>query len=580
MKADAQRQRGQVLVVAALFMVVLLVSAALAVDYGSWLANRRDFQSVVDAASLAGAAKLPPPGSEVVPVSRQQAAAVEALVYLNDHLRWGHDRTWAEGQVGSALNQTAPLVVDSATGQYCVWIWTPTPTTAVATTGSAACQQQPGDKLHGNGLFPNDRNKVFVRLESPRSTYFAGVAGFGPRGISAIAVAGGSHLNYAVIALKPRLSAADTNLGMKLSGTNTTLTVPRGDVGGNFSLRWGGGGSSVIFTPDFNQVVDLAEPGSVASNGSVVNGRINQLEDYPIEDPKYGTPAACAGDFSSHCWNAWPPTSDSGGGNGVYPACASNNDMNRHQLDFGCLSAAELAAGVSIWPGKYELVKLPAGTRATLMPDCFSEDPACSDPNGDGDTSDSRAGVFYLASTSSNSGLYLNGTPGNPTLLTGCGVLLIFDPYETGGSRIQFNAAGTGNAVDINAPDATNSVTCNMKSEPTNPNPPPPVSEFRWYGYAAADFTNPISIWVRPTGAGYNLTSPSGSGSNVITLGAGTTINEDGVIYAPDDNTKVSGGPNGSGVGQIVAWTIEYVGNSNITESFQGPAKIRGRLYQ
>ncbi len=586
MNAATHSERGQVLVLAALFMVVLLVSAALAIDYASWLTARRDFQSVVDAASLAAAAELPAPGTGSASATERDAAAAEALVYLNDHLGWGHDRAWASAQVAatpSARNNTAPLVVSTGSGTYCVWVWTPTPAAAVTTTpaaGSQACLRNPGGILYAPANYPTDGRKVFVAISSPRASYFANIAGIHDEVVSAFAVAGGSHLNYAVIALKPRLRTPDTNLGITITGNNSSLIVPNGDVGGNYSLAWGGTGSSVVFTAGENQVVDLEEPASIAGNGSVINGTVHQLEDYPIPDPLYGTPPSCTAALTSACWDAWPPTSPvTATLKGVYPACEQPNKINNHILDLGCVAPAVLAAGYTIYPGKYQEINIPAGSNITLSTSCLSTDNACLDPNGDGNTADQRGGVYYLTTlgstgSASGSGLRMNGTPGKPTVLQGCGVLMIFDPDESGGSNVQMNVGGAGNTIQINTP--TISSGCSMHYSPGNPTG---TTNYLWYGYNAADFTNPISVWVRPNRNGYDMTGTN-NGSNVITLGAGSTIQENGVIYAPEDNTIVSGGPAGSGVGQIVAWTITYTGNSTINETFQGPAKLRTRLYQ
>src|SRR5689334_16709151 len=59
--AVARREPGQVLVLFALILVVLLLVSALAVDYGGWLVARRNYQNVADAASLAGAQQLSRP---------------------------------------------------------------------------------------------------------------------------------------------------------------------------------------------------------------------------------------------------------------------------------------------------------------------------------------------------------------------------------------------------------------------------------------------------------------------------------------------------------------------------------------
>lgn len=553
MAARRGGEGGQVLVLAALFMFVLLGAAALAVDYGSWLSARRDFQGVADAASLAGAGQLPPPG-EAPPTSTEQTnAGVAALVYLNDHLGWGHDQAWAAGQVGAALNQQTPLTVSAGSGTYCVWIWTATPAANITTTGSASCQAHPGDTLYAPANYPADIRKVFVRIESPRRGYFGGVLGITGTTISAIAVAGGSRNNYAVIALKPRLNTPDNYDGVTITGSSI-LKVDKGDVGGNYTIAWGGTYSHIVFPYGTDQAVVIAEPQSVSGIGTVTGGiGIQPLIDYPIPDPAYGTPSPCSGALTDPCWTAYPPSTGGTTGKGVYPACATAQDINKHSIN--CADGST----ITIYPGRYEQVSIPAGTTATLSPTCYPGD-ACN------------PGVFYfrLDGRSNGGGLYVNGTPGSPTTVTGCGVLLIFDPNESGGSGIQMNVSGNGNTININA------TSCGMKSSPTNPGGTTP---YLWYGYGAADFTNPISVWVRPNGLGYNVTTPGG-GSNVIAMGAGSTINENGVIYAPEDNTKISGGPLGSGVGQIVSWTITYTGGTFVSESFQGPAMIRTRLYQ
>jgi Flp pilus assembly protein TadG len=559
-------ERGQVLVIAVIFMVVLLVSGALAVDYGSWLSARRDFQSVSDAASLAAAAQLPPPGQGAASLAQRQSAAIEALVYLSDHFGWGLDRTSPQLQAdaNAVLQNTAPLVVSGGGYSYCVWIWTPTPSATDTITGAAGCMGGAvGSTIYSPATYPSDGRKVLVRIQSFRPAYLARIVGFSQDLVSAIAVAGGVHLNYAVIALKPRLGSPDSQFGVTING-GSHLIVPSGDVGGNYSLQWGGSGSSIEFTAGQSQVLDLQEPGTVQGSGNVVNGTIHQLED-PIQDPLYGTPASCMAAVASPCWADWPPTTPVTATNkGVYPACENSADINNHRLDLSCLSNAELALPITIWPGKYEQIKLPSGAANVIMsPTCFATDTAC--------TADNRGGIFYLSSSSPSSGLLMNGTPGYPSMLTGCGVLLIFDPHESGGgTRVQMNVAGNGNTLNLNAD------SCNMKSSPRNPGG---TILYRWYGYDASDFTNPISVWVRPNRIVYDMTSTN-NGSNVITMGSGATITENGVIYAPEDNTIVSGGPAGSGVGQIVSWTITYTGGSNITESFQGPAKLRTRLYQ
>ena len=77
------RQHGQVLPLFALFLVVLMGFAALAIDVSSVLSARRFYRSVADGAALAGAQDMQVPGSRTVnPAERVRARqhAMEAVV--------------------------------------------------------------------------------------------------------------------------------------------------------------------------------------------------------------------------------------------------------------------------------------------------------------------------------------------------------------------------------------------------------------------------------------------------------------------------------------------------------------------
>jgi len=599
-RLERTRERGQVIVVTALFLVALMVAAALTIDYSGWLASRRDYQAVVDAASLAGSSQLPPPGVALPTLANQQNAAAEALVYLNDHLGWGHDRLWAQAQASGSLTvsgrvqQTSPLVVPAGGSTYCVWVWTPTPIGTETAGSDPGCHPSTTSKVYGPANFPNDPHKVFVSIESRRGGSFSNVVGISSEQVGAGAVAGTEHLNYAVIALKPRLGSPDNVSGLTITG-NSTLRVPIGDVGGNYALAWGGSSSNIDFpTPGLSQVVDLQEPASVQGSGSVTGGVIEQLPNYPIPDPGYmapqpswcTAPTGAANPYTAQCLEPspngtgtpgvwpWPPSSDLllPSTNAAYPLCASNNDMNKHRI--ACADASTL----TIWPGMYEYVSIPNGVNAiTLSPYCYGDPSAPTPYKVTGATPDNdcinngRAGIFYFQSTASQAGLQFNGTGAT---LSGCGVFLMFDPHEQGGNGRTVFTVPSGNTVNIN----TNAQCPNGETMEYSPGAPGGSTPFKWYGFNTPD-TNPVSVWVRPNLDGYNMTG-SNNGSHVINVSAGATINENGVIYGPQDNTTVSGGPAGSGVGQIVTWTITYTGGTFINETYQGPGILRTRLWQ
>jgi Flp pilus assembly protein TadG len=596
MNPKRERERGQVLILTALFLVVLLVAGALAIDYSSWLVARRDYQAVVDAAALAGAAELPPPGVRAATSTDQQNASREALVYLSGHLGWGKDRAWAQGEAASVLNNPAPLVVTAGGSTYCVWVWTPTPPVTVAAGSDPSCHPSTATKLYAPANYPSDAQKVFVSIESRRTGTFSNVAGIASEQVGALAVAGTVHLNYAVIALKPRLGSPDNGYGVTITG-NSILRVPIGDVGGNYTLAWGGSSSQINFpTAGLDQVVDLEEPQTVQGSGSVVGGTIEQLGDYPIPDPAYMVPqpswcqppTGATNPYAAQCLEPhpngaatagvwlWPPDSGGPTGKGVYPACATNtgggSDTANHRI------ACADGSTQMLWPGMYEYVSIPNSvTTVILSPYCYGDPSAPAFYKVAGATPDSdcinngRAGIFYFQSGASQAGLQFNGSG---STLSGCGVFLMFDPRVQGGSNHTLFKVPSGNTVNLNS-DAQ----CpNGETMEYGPGAPGGNTSYKWYGYNSPD-TNPVSVWVRPNLKGYDMSGSNG-GSGVMTMAAGATIRENGVIYGPQDNTTVSGNPSGSGVGQIVTWTITYTGGSVINETYQGPGLLRTRLWQ
>src|SRR6185369_5082731 len=80
--ANRDTRSGQTIVIFAVFLVVLLGSAAIAVDYGSWLKVRRDYQNVVDASSLAGSVLLVRP----ITATKQHDAREAAWKSIEDQL--------------------------------------------------------------------------------------------------------------------------------------------------------------------------------------------------------------------------------------------------------------------------------------------------------------------------------------------------------------------------------------------------------------------------------------------------------------------------------------------------------------
>ena len=57
-------------------------------------------------------------------------------------------------------------------------------------------------------------------------------------------------------------------------------------------------------------------------------------------------------------------------------------------------------------------------------------------------------------------------------------------------------------------------------------------------------------------------------GTNVVKFSGGSCYSIQGAIYGPADNMTLTGSSCGSGVGQIVAWTLTINGNGNVNETY------------
>ena len=68
---------------------------------------------------------------------------------------------------------------------------------------------------------------------------------------------------------------------------------------------------------------------------------------------------------------------------------------------------------------------------------------------------------------------------------------------------------------------------------------------------------------------GWQTTCTAGpTGTNVVKITGGGSYNIQGIIYGPADNMQISGGGSGSGVGQVVAWTLGLNGGGAINELY------------
>ncbi len=231
--AFSQSQRGQVLVLAALMMTVLLGLSALAVDVSAAYMAERWERSVADAASLAGAQDLQVPGTRALPTETERAKARQHAWDVLASQLGGPSKT---GPAGDCL--TAGGCAMSGT-DYRVSIITPSPS-CLDCESSRAVQVsvwQPSFKLTFGRILGQNQWQV-------RATSVAGVV---------------HARQYALVALRPpspRNNASDANeKNLQITG-GSKVYVANGDVVTNTNMFYGGGGgagfSQLILDPDYN----------------------------------------------------------------------------------------------------------------------------------------------------------------------------------------------------------------------------------------------------------------------------------------------------------------------------------------
>lgn len=77
-----------------------------------------------------------------------------------------------------------------------------------------------------------------------------------------------------------------------------------------------------------------------------------------------------------------------------------------------------------------------------------------------------------------------------------------------------------------------------------------------------------ISLYIETIPGWQTICTSQPLGTNVVRITGGACYSIKGAIYGPADNMQLGGSACGSGVGQIVAWTLTITGNGNVNEIF------------
>ena len=506
-------RRGQTLVLFSLFLVVLIGSAALTIDYGTWLKSKRDYQNAADTAALQGATFLVKPISS----TKEGQARLAAWNSLNRQLNLGVSSGIITGWAG--VNNT----VAQTSGGYRMW---------VSTSPNGAGAKYPGAQ-------GTNTSAMFVYVEKDGSSFLGSIFGQGNPNVGAWATAAAGPNRFAVITLRKNGDPTNGNpTDIDVNG-GTVLKVIDGDLGGNWGMSINGSGSKIQFSsltlsdtygPYLTENVPTGGNGWTPSqvvDASNTPVPVNYVPEVP--DPNY--PAPCL------TYTGLNPCLVDRAVAGFPPDATTSRSVD----------TCPVGALVDRLPsGRYNNIKIPNGTCLVLDPLLL---PVAGKYNG----------IYYITGT-----LDIN----NSGLLIGNGVTLIF----ARGANLNMNA---GASISLNSGlgfggSSCGIVQCKYGAWTSK-------GGYQWstglaptYNGAPADpFAKGMAMYVcKSTASCDSGGSPS---TNIVQLSSGSGLDYLGLVYAPYDNVKFSGQPTHKDIGQLVAWTVMFTGGVEIDQTYAGP---------
>lgn len=518
-----ESRRGQVLIIVALGLTVLLVIAGLVLDYGVWQVQQRGMRNAADGAAQAGVSELM---QKPITPQKQLNAATHAMEYLNSQLSLG----LAPADIGTAASHAlndqngfgAEDAVAGYSGQDHFRINTPV-TPAVSCTGQSWGPR--AITVHIDHFAPRFMSKLFFSGDQP---------------VNACATASLGGNGYAIAVLKPNSGTQpnSANITMKLGGSDTFVRVCGGDVANN--ATFGGGpqpppnstqqpaylkfmkSNSVPacdIDNDNKMLLTIDNPSPMSWSDTSKQIRIEGATAAEADDA-YQPPVHLPSYVQIPSW-----------GQAQYALLNDAALPTKHLRESdpgGGISCTPPAGYDPLDPGKYNLVATGSGNgQIALRWLC--------------------PGVYHFVPINGQQGIQL----GSNTTLAGQGVTLVF---ETGpnhnqddsvvsvqsGSNLLLNSSASGLGTETPAPWMTGDSVHNV----------------------------PITIWIKPTCTGAPVLTCSSS--SVFNMGSGSGLEIKGMIFGPTDNMKIAGNGSHHGAGEIWAWTLEYVGNSQLDQVYSG----------
>lgn len=555
------RERGQVLPIFALFLVVLVGFTSLAIDVSGALSARRFYRSVADAASLAGAQDLQQPGSRAIAAGDRVRARQDAMTHVTRELG-------ITGALPAACDTSADIDVTDA----CVLPGTTYHVSIKA--GQYAGQLSP---IACQTCDPARSVQVGLRNASYQLS-FARVFGQSSWSVGVTSVAGLVWgRSYAIVTLRPRAAVGSTYdvRDIRIDG-GSTVTVSTGDVATNSNMNYSGSGSSMILDPGFS--MDYADPTGVPTWAAPPTA--SRIFTY-VTDPNYTYPAMSGSRGFVSCGPSGPANCAPTFTDARTSACTAPGPLAV------CTTPALDPAGCG---AEFTYLQTSVYTfMATQNPaDVYCYNPGIYDPSsnprqlvvGTGEVMILMPGAYWFKSP--NGGLTVNGRliggyrPGSE------GVALMFDECGSGSPHciLSGNNAvtfalnvgtkfppGTSGASATAARDWNNQLV--QTSGPRSPTPP----------ILMTLLVNKAAACTVPAYPGPEPSACNDNNNRTLNIAGGGTLAVEGVQYAPTDNVVITGGSTGVGqVGQIWAWTLFYAGGTHVNQQgagSNGPGTLR-----
>jgi hypothetical protein len=299
-KEGRSSERGQILAIVALSLVVLIAFAGLTADVGLIYGSRRQMQTAADAAAVAGANALQ--GSSTVAAgyvtAAQDAAAMNGFSTSTSGVAVNVSEVTCPNASGeqcvkvdvsqpqptyflrvlgyNSLNVSTEAIAGGVNGPACIYALDPSADQALEFNGNINISASCGilvDSSNSNGLYATGNGTITTTSTGVAGNYNSASLGnmnFSPTPITGIAPAPDPLASLAAPSVTdPSLLGTTSSSSYSYSGNVSSLNVPAGVYkdNGNGGVSIGGNVGTATFTPG----------GTSYGNGIFFSGNVNNL---------------------------------------------------------------------------------------------------------------------------------------------------------------------------------------------------------------------------------------------------------------------------------------------------------------